>query len=66
MADTKELANVEAPLARTELQTFSDEAERTRLTGTALNAFRALAERWRLSNGRRPTCLGFPVVLGIG
>lgn len=41
-----------------ELQTFADEADRERLTGVALKAYRALAERWGLSNNEASSLLG--------
>jgi hypothetical protein len=37
-------------LAQWELQTFSKEADRERLSGVAVKAFRSLCERWKLSN----------------
>jgi hypothetical protein len=58
MSRTREWANAQTPLTPIELQTFSDETERARLTGTALKAFRALAERWRLSNSEASDLLG--------
>ena len=58
MTYTRESMNSQAPLAPMELQTFSNEAGRARLTGTALKAFRALAERWRLSNVEASDMLG--------
>lgn len=41
-----------------ELQTFADEADRGRLTGVALKAYRALADRWTLSNAEASDLLG--------
>lgn len=40
------------------LQTFALESDRVRLSGTALRAFRALAERWGLSNAEAASLLG--------
>src|SRR5580658_4249631 len=41
-----------------ELQTFAIESERARLTGAGVKAFRALAERWKLSNAEAADLLG--------
>ncbi|TAJ70679.1 MAG: DUF2384 domain-containing protein [Phenylobacterium sp.] len=41
-----------------ELQTFAGEADRERLSGAAVRAYRALAERWGLSNGEAAALLG--------
>jgi len=46
------------PGAPGELQTFAAEADRARLSGAALRAYRALAERWGLSNGEAAALLG--------
>jgi hypothetical protein len=40
------------------LQTFVNESDRVRLTGTALRAYRALAERWRFTNAEAASLLG--------
>jgi hypothetical protein len=40
------------------LQTFASETDRARLTGTALRAYRALAERWRFTNAEAAGLLG--------
>jgi hypothetical protein len=40
------------------LQNFADEADRARLTNVALKAFRALAQRWQLSNNEAASLLG--------
>ena len=47
-----------APLAPAELQTFAAEEDRQRLSGVALRAFRALAEKWALSNAEASALLG--------
>ena len=41
-----------------DLQTFAGEADRARLTGTALKAFVRLSERWSLSNPDAAALLG--------
>lgn len=41
-----------------DVQTFSKSDDRTRLSPVALKAFRALADRWRLSNGEAAALLG--------
>jgi hypothetical protein len=40
------------------LQTFANETERARLSGTALRAYRALAERWAFTNAEAAALLG--------
>jgi hypothetical protein len=40
------------------LQTFADDSDRVRLSGTALRAYRALAERWRFTNHEAARLLG--------
>lgn len=51
-------ARSEAPLAPTSVQDFSDEADRRRLTATALKAFRRLVERWSLTTQEAAALLG--------
>jgi hypothetical protein len=46
------------PSAPAELQTFAAEADRERLSPVAIKAFRALAERWRLTNAEAAALLG--------
>ena len=46
------------PLAPADLQTFSVDQDRERLSAVALKAFRALAERWQLSNSEAAALLG--------
>ena len=53
-----EVTNRRAPLTPIEVQTFSDSTDRTRLSNTALKAFRALVERWTLSNVEAAALLG--------
>jgi hypothetical protein len=49
----------EAPLAPAPApQTFANEEDRRRLTGTAIKAFRRIAEVWRLSNAQSAALLG--------
>lgn len=45
-------------LAPGELQTFAADQDRQRLSGVAIKAFRALAERWTLSNAESAALLG--------
>lgn len=45
-------------LSPVEVQTFAGEADRARLSPTALKAFRALAEAWKLSNLEAAALLG--------
>ncbi len=40
------------------LQTFANEADRARLTGTALRAYRSLARHWKLNNSEAASLLG--------
>jgi hypothetical protein len=40
------------------LQTFANEADRKRLTPTALKAYRSLAQRWGLGNSEAASLLG--------
>ena len=47
-----------APLARGDVQTFASEADRARLSGAAIRAFRTLAERWGLANAEAAALLG--------
>jgi uncharacterized protein (DUF2384 family) len=47
-----------APAGSAVLQTFADGADRGRLTGVALKAYRALADRWTLSNAEASDLLG--------
>ena len=39
-------------------QTFAGEADRARLSGPAIRAYRSLAERWRFSNAEAASLLG--------
>jgi len=39
-------------------QTFASEADRARLSGPAIRAYRSLAERWRFSNAEAANLLG--------
>ncbi len=45
-------------LTRIELQTFSAESDRARLSEVAVKAFLALAKAWELSNGEASALLG--------
>ncbi len=45
-------------LTRIELQTFSAESDRVRLSEVAVKAFLALAKAWELSNGEASALLG--------
>jgi hypothetical protein len=47
-----------SPLAPADLQTFSGDKDRERLSAVAIKAFRALAERWELSNPEAAALLG--------
>ncbi|WP_231567962.1 antitoxin Xre-like helix-turn-helix domain-containing protein [Sphingobium herbicidovorans] len=47
-----------APLTPIDVQTFSKSADRERLSGVALKAFRAIVEHWSLSNGEAAALLG--------
>lgn len=51
----------DVPLTPIDIQKFSDDDDRRRLTSTALKAFRRLAESWRLSNQEAATLLGVSV-----
>jgi|KBSMisStandDraft_5_1062788.scaffolds.fasta_scaffold716963_2 hypothetical protein len=57
MEDVVELAT-RRPAARSELQTFSDEKDRERLSPTALKAYRNLATEWKLGNAEAAALLG--------
>jgi hypothetical protein len=48
----------ESPLAPADLQTFSADNDRERLSAVAIKAFRALADRWELSNVEAAALLG--------
>lgn len=48
----------DTPLTPIEIQTFSSEADRKRLTSVALKAFKRLAEHWELTNQEAATLLG--------
>ncbi|MCX7353851.1 MAG: DUF2384 domain-containing protein [Alphaproteobacteria bacterium] len=50
-----------APLTPIEVQNFSREEDRKRLTSVALKAFRRLAEHWELSNAESASLLGVSV-----
>lgn len=45
-------------VAPIEMQTFSNEADRTRLSAPAVRAFRKLTERWDLGNAEAAALLG--------
>lgn len=51
----------EAPLSPIAVQNFSEESDRSRLSGTAVKAFRKLADIWRLSNQEAASLLGVSV-----
>lgn len=55
MASPFDAVTMSAP---TEPQTFAGQEDRSRLSGPALNAFRALAEKWRLNNAEAAVLLG--------
>jgi len=57
MADSIRLG-ARAPLTPIDVQTFSKSADRSRLSGVALKAFRALIEHWGLSNTDAAALLG--------
>lgn len=46
-----------------EVQKFSRQADRKRMTGIALKAFRRLAEEWKLSNAEAAALLGVSVTV---
>lgn len=54
-------ANSSVPLTPIEVQNFSNESDRKRLTAVALKAFRKLAEHWVLSNPESAALLGVSV-----
>lgn len=47
-----------APLTPIDVQTFSKNEDRARLSGVALKAFRAIVEHWDLSNSEAASLLG--------
>jgi uncharacterized protein (DUF2384 family) len=49
---------VSAPLTPIDVQTFSRGEDRSRLSGVALKAFRAIVEHWGLSNSEAAALLG--------
>jgi hypothetical protein len=53
--------NRDVPLTPIEIQNFSRDEDRRRLTATALKAFRRLVELWRLSNPEAAALLGVSV-----
>ena len=57
MEDMVELATRRPP-ARSELQTFSDEKDRERLSPAALKAYLNLAAEWKLGNAEAAALLG--------
>lgn len=57
MSNVVELAT-RRPLAPGELQTFSDERDRERLSAVAIKAYRNLASKWQLANPEAATLLG--------
>jgi hypothetical protein len=54
-------ADAAAAFTPTGVQTFAAEEDRDRLSGVALTAFRALAQRWEMSNGEAAALLGVSV-----
>jgi hypothetical protein len=58
MAGASPTAAFDAPFAPTELQTFSQEADRARLSTIALKAYLMLTKRWSLSNQEAAALLG--------
>lgn len=52
------LAKIPNDLSSLEPQSFSDEADRTRLSAVALKAFRSLSKRWDLGNADASALLG--------
>ncbi|RUY22844.1 DUF2384 domain-containing protein [Mesorhizobium sp. M7A.F.Ca.US.001.04.1.1] len=48
----------DAPLTPKDVQTFSKGEDRSRLSGVALKAYRALVEHWGLSNAEAAALLG--------
>lgn len=50
--------NQDVPNVPVDVQTFAKPDDRTRLSPVALRAFRALADRWGLSNGEAAALLG--------
>lgn len=57
MAETVKFG-AKAPLTPIDVQTFSKNADRERLSGVALKAFRAIVEHWNLSNSEAAALLG--------
>lgn len=57
MADVMDLRS-KPPLTPVDVQTFTNADDRARLSGVALKAFRALAERWELTNSEAAALLG--------
>ena len=51
-------AAIQSPFASAELQTFSQESDRSRLSDVALKAYVALTKRWELSNAEAAMLLG--------
>lgn len=51
----------DAPLTPMEIQTFSGEADRKRLTAVALKAFSRLADAWTLTNPEAAALLGVSI-----
>jgi hypothetical protein len=58
MVRTRAQATAREPMRSGELQTFASESERARLTDAGVKSFRALAERWKLSNSEAADLLG--------
>lgn len=54
----KTILSQSAPDVPVDVQTFAKSDDRTRLSPVALRAFRALADRWSLSNGEAAALLG--------
>jgi hypothetical protein len=54
-------ARPDTPLTPIEIQTFSDEADRKRLTGVALKAFKRIGEHWGLTSQEAAALLGVSV-----
>lgn len=54
-------ADSQVPFTPLEIQNFSDDEDRKRLTAVALKAFRRLAEHWALTNPEAAALLGVSV-----
>lgn len=58
MADIVELKAKVAPALPSDIQTFSDEGDRKRLSPAAVKAFLRVADRWELNNAQASALLG--------